>query len=62
MLVGPDDSTRVLDALSGRVWRDAEDVARRSGLMREEVESLLGILALEARVASGAGGWRRQSE
>ena len=37
-----DDATRVRDALSTRAWRDGEDIARRCGMAREEVEAILG--------------------
>lgn len=54
-----DDRMRVRDALSTRAWRDPEDVARRAGMARSEVESILGLLALEGESEAGASGWRR---
>ncbi|MEU1970625.1 DNA-processing protein DprA [Microbacterium sp. NPDC019599] len=54
-----DDCTRVRDALSTRVWREADDLARRCGMAVEEVESLLGLLQLAGEVAREAGAWRR---
>ncbi|GAA1913524.1 DNA-processing protein DprA [Microbacterium aoyamense] len=54
-----DSATRVRDALSTRSWRDASDVAQRSGMARIEVEGLLGMLQLGGEVERGAGGWRR---
>jgi len=53
-----DDRTRVLDALSTRARRAAEDVARRAGMAIDEVESHLGLLGLEGLVESDARGWR----
>lgn len=54
-----DDSSRVRDALSGRVWRSSNDLAQRSGMAREEVESVLGLLLLNAVAERGPQGWRR---
>ncbi|WP_404433274.1 DNA-processing protein DprA [Microbacterium lacus] len=54
-----DDSSRVRDALSGRVWRTSTDLAQRSGMARDEVESALGLLLLDGHVARGTQGWRR---
>jgi len=53
-----DDSTRVRDALSTRVGRDAAEVARRAGMAVDEVQTLLGMLQLEGAVRSEADGWR----
>jgi DNA processing protein len=53
-----DDGTRVRDALSTRVWRDADDLSRRTGMAREDVEGLLGLLQLEGEVVRSAAGWR----
>ncbi|WP_019179134.1 DNA-processing protein DprA [Microbacterium yannicii] len=53
-----DDATRVRDALSGRVWRHAADIARRAGLALEDAEALLGLLHLEGAVQRGTDGWR----
>ncbi len=60
-----DDTTRLLDALSARVGRDTEDVARRAGFAYADAQALLGLAELEGRVARGADGlWRsvRRSE
>lgn len=54
-----DDGVRVRDALSTRLWRDAGEVARRSGLDRGVVEALLGLLLLGGEVERTADGWRR---
>lgn len=54
-----DDRTRVLDALSVRVARRGEEVARRAGLSAGDAAALLGLLELEGRVARGIDGWRR---
>jgi DNA processing protein len=56
-----DEYTRMLDALSGRLWRETDEVVRRAGMMREEVEALLGVLTLEGRVERGLDGWRRRT-
>ena len=56
-----DDTTRVRDALSTRVGRDADDVARRAGMAVDEVRALLGLLRLEGSVLIGADGWRLPS-
>jgi DNA processing protein len=53
-----DQSSRVRDALSARVWRDAADLARRSGLSVGEVEGVLGLLRLDGVAESGSSGWR----
>lgn len=50
---------RLGDALSSRVARAPIELARRSGLATERVESLLGLLALEGTAVRGEGGWRR---
>ncbi len=57
-----DDATRVRDALSTRSWRDADDLARRCGMARGEVEGILGLLHLEGQVVRSGTGWRRVSE
>ena len=54
-----DDRSRVRDALSTRVWRDPDELARRSGMAATDVESVLGLLALSGEVESGFLGWRR---
>ena len=51
-----DDATRVRDALSTRVWRDATDLARRSGMARDDVEAILGLLHLEGAGEQQRGG------
>lgn len=53
-----DDRARIRDALSTRTWRDAEDLARRSGMAHAEVEALLGLLQLEGEIERGPVGWR----
>jgi DNA processing protein len=53
-----DDTTRVRDALSARIGRDAEDVARRAGMAVDDVQAMLGLLRLEGSVLAGADGWR----
>jgi DNA processing protein len=55
------DATRVRDALSVRVWREAGDIARRAGMSHEEVEVILGLLLLQGEVMRGGGAWRRVS-
>ncbi|TDN92704.1 DNA-processing protein DprA [Microbacterium sp. BK668] len=54
-----DDRSRVRDALSTRAWRDADELARRSGMSAGDVEGLLGLLLLGGEVQSGYLGWRR---
>lgn len=56
--VRTDDTTRVRDALSARVGRDADDIARRAGMAVDEVRALLGLLRLEGAVRVDADGWR----
>ena len=53
------DQIRLTDAMSRRTARDADDLARRSGLSAERVRSLLGLLALEGSVEQRQDGWRR---
>jgi DNA processing protein len=54
-----DDSTRFFDAVSNRVARTAEDIARRSGLSTVQVQTHLGLAELEGRVVrDDDGGWR----
>ena len=53
-----DDATRVRDALSTRAWRGSDDLARRAGMAREDVEAILGLMLLEGRVVRSSGGWR----
>lgn len=51
------ERTRLSDALSVRTPRSPHEVARRSGLSVERVESLLGMLALEGVTRRHEGGW-----
>ena len=53
-----DDTTRVHDALSARVWRDTADVARRAGMSLGEVEAILGLLHLDGSASRSPAGWR----
>lgn len=53
-----DDRTRLADALSSRVARDVDDIARRSGIAPRRIEELLGLLALEGAVQRDLAGWR----
>lgn len=53
-----DDRTRVLDALSNRVWRQVGDLGRRAGMGERDVESQLGLLLLHGEAERGAQGWR----
>ena len=53
-----DETTRIVDALSARSWREASDVARRAGVSVAEAEGMLGLLSLEGRAERGASGWR----
>ena len=55
------EQIRLTDAMSSRTARDADDLARRSGLSAERVRSLLGLLALEGSVEQGPDGWKRTS-
>lgn len=52
------ESTRVMDALSTRAWREPADIARRAGMAADAVEGLLGLLRLDGSVEAGADGWR----
>ena len=54
-----DDTTRVQDALSSRVWRGVDEIARRAGMAPDAVEPCLGMLALAGEAEAGASGWRR---
>ena len=51
------DEIRVLDALSVRSPRSAPDIAVRSGLPVDTVQSVLGLLELDDLVAGKGGGW-----
>ena len=54
-----DETSRLLDALSSRVGRDAEDVARRAGFAYADAQALLGLAELDGRAARGEDGlWR----
>ncbi len=52
------DATRVKDAMSTRVWRDAREIARRAGMVADVVEGILGLLGLDGAVERGVEGWR----
>lgn len=56
----PDDARRVRDALSSRVSRPVEDIARRSGMAPREVAAHLGLLLLDGSVHEEAGRWLRR--
>ena len=51
------ERTRVIDALSARSARTTNDVAARAGLSASQVQSVLGILALEGGARQGESGW-----
>ncbi len=51
------DAVRVLDALSTRSPRGVDDVAARAGLGVQRVMAVLGVLALDGRVAENERGW-----
>jgi DNA processing protein len=53
-----DDRSRVRDALSTRVAREAGDVARRAGMSVGHVESILGLMGLEGSAIRTDTGWR----
>ncbi|MEA9986275.1 DNA-processing protein DprA [Subtercola sp. RTI3] len=52
------EQLRVLDALSKKLARPTDDVARRAGLSVSRVQSVLGGLQLEGSVLEDVGGWR----
>ena len=52
------DATRVKDAMSTRVWRNAREIAQRAGMAADAVAGILGLLALDGSVESGVEGWR----
>ncbi|MDE0546911.1 DNA-processing protein DprA [Microbacterium sp. C7(2022)] len=56
-----DDTTRVRDALSARTWYPTAEVARRAGMVQDDVETILGLLALEGTAEASLIGWRRGS-
>lgn len=51
------EETRLIDALSARRPRSVDELARRSGLSRREVEGGLGLLSASGRATEGSGGW-----
>jgi DNA processing protein len=51
------EEIRILDALSVRSPRTVADVAARSGLSADTVQSVLGFLELETLAAERPGGW-----
>lgn len=54
-----DATTRMFDALSPRSSRTLDDVARRSGIPRDDVRTLLGFAELEGRAVRDLdGSWR----
>ncbi|WP_378145621.1 DNA-processing protein DprA [Cnuibacter sp. UC19_7] len=53
------EAVRVLDALSPRSARAADELARRTGLAPRTVAATLGLLALAGRVREEAAGWVR---
>lgn len=53
-----DDTVRVRDALSTRVWRSVDEVVRRSGVEHADVVTRLGLLLLADDVERGPHGWR----
>ncbi|WP_424935602.1 MULTISPECIES: DNA-processing protein DprA [Bacteria] len=52
------DLALLRDALSRRAACSVEELARRSGLSRRRIETLLGMLSLEGQVTREEGGWR----
>lgn len=52
-----DDRTRVLDALSARSPRPAEDIARRAGMSVGDATTLLGLLELDGTAERRVTGW-----
>ncbi|SIT73282.1 DNA-processing protein DprA [Microbacterium sp. RU33B] len=57
-----DERMRVRDALSGRSWRDVDDLAARSGMSPSDVEMHLGLLLIEGRVEREGRRWRHLAE
>ncbi|MBN7792708.1 DNA-processing protein DprA [Microbacterium esteraromaticum] len=55
------DRIRLRDALSTRTPRDAQEIARNSGLSVDRVRGLLGLLALDGEVSQRNGGWLRST-
>ncbi|RFA11106.1 DNA protecting protein DprA [Subtercola boreus] len=54
----PAEHVRVLDAVSRRALRSAEEVAQRAGLSVGSAQAALGALGLEGVVEEKDGGWR----
>jgi DNA processing protein len=55
------ENTRLLDAMSARSQRTAEDIAARSGFSVADVRAQLGTLELDGLVRDGARGWTKHS-
>lgn len=55
------EETRVLDALSIRQPRDADDLAARAGMSLVEVRATLGLLDLSGVVEQRGSGWVRRA-
>ncbi|SDH94223.1 DNA-processing protein DprA [Agrococcus jejuensis] len=55
------EETRVLDALSIRQPRDADDLAARAGMSLAEVRATLGLLDLSGVVEQRGSGWVRRA-
>jgi DNA processing protein len=53
------EERRILDALSLRTPRSAEDIARRAGISVPQTQSILGLCLLAGRTIGGEKGWRR---
>jgi DNA processing protein len=53
------ETTRLLDALSARSARPADDIAIRSGLALATVRAGLGLLGIDGRVTKTERGWKR---
>jgi DNA processing protein len=51
------EASRLLDSMSARSPRAVDDIARRSGLGTDTVQSLLGTLELDGAVRHGERGW-----
>ncbi|EAR25635.1 DNA processing factor [marine actinobacterium PHSC20C1] len=56
------ETTRLLDALSVRSARTADDIASRSGLALATVRAHLGLLELDGRVVESERGWKQASQ
>lgn len=55
------DAARVRDALSTRSWRDADDLASRSGMAVHDVTAHLGLMSIAGEVEKrDDGSWRRR--